>query len=41
MSRSEPSGKVAPLLDVRSVSRTYDDGAVRALKDVSFTIDRG
>ena len=40
MSGSESSG-VVPLLDVRSVSRTYDDGTVRALKDVSFTIGRG
>ena len=29
-----------PLLDVRSICRTYDDGAVRAL-DVSFSVLRG
>jgi putative ABC transport system ATP-binding protein len=33
--------RLLPLLEARAVSRTYDDGAVRALNDVSFTIARG
>ncbi len=33
--------RLVPLIDVRSVCRTYDDGTVRALKDVSFTVGRG
>jgi ABC-type lipoprotein export system ATPase subunit len=41
MTRSESDSLVAPLLDVRSVSRIYDDGTVRALRDVSFTVGRG
>jgi putative ABC transport system ATP-binding protein len=32
---------VEPLLRVSNVSRTYDDGKVRALADVSLTINRG
>ncbi|HET6323823.1 MAG TPA: ABC transporter ATP-binding protein [Planctomycetaceae bacterium] len=41
MTCNEPSGGPTELLDVRSVSRTYDDGTVCALKGVSFTIGRG
>ena len=41
MNRSASRDAAAPLLDVRSVSRNYDDGAVCALRDVSFTIERG
>ena len=40
-SESDAGPRLAPLLDVRSVCRTYDDGTVRALKDVSFTVNRG
>jgi putative ABC transport system ATP-binding protein len=36
-----PRPRLVPLLEARAVSRTYDDGAVRALNDVSFTISRG
>lgn len=35
------SKPAAPILDVVNVSRTYDDGAVHALSDVSLTIQRG
>ena len=35
------SKPAAPILDVVNVSRTYDDGAVQALSDVSLTIQRG
>jgi len=35
------SKPAAPILDVVHVSRTYDDGAVQALSDVSLTIQRG
>jgi putative ABC transport system ATP-binding protein len=37
----EPDPSRVPLLEVRSVCRTYDDGTVRALKDVSFAVGRG
>jgi putative ABC transport system ATP-binding protein len=35
------SKPAVPILDVVNVSRTYDDGAVQALSDVSLTIQRG
>ena len=50
MSESTPSsdrngsaggGAGAPLLRVVGVCRTYDDGSVQALRDVSLTIERG
>jgi putative ABC transport system ATP-binding protein len=41
MTHSEGDQRSAPLLEVRSVSRSYDEGAVRALRDVSFSIVRG
>jgi putative ABC transport system ATP-binding protein len=40
MNRDKSKGPLAPLLDVRSVSRAYDDGTVHALNNVSFTIER-
>lgn len=36
-----PPVAVEPLLRVANVSRTYDDGKVRALVDVSLSINRG
>lgn len=38
---SKPPVAVQPLLLVTNVSRTYDDGKVRALVDVSLVIQRG
>lgn len=38
---ADESKPAAPILDVVNVSRTYDDGAVQALSDVSLTIQRG
>src|SRR5262245_13868856 len=35
------SDSPVPILDIVHVSRTYDDGAVQALSDVSLTIQRG
>jgi ABC-type lipoprotein export system ATPase subunit len=40
-STSDARSGAAPLIEVRSVSRSYDDGAVHALNGVSFTVDRG
>jgi putative ABC transport system ATP-binding protein len=37
----QESTAVAPLLRVADISRTYDDGTVHALKNVSFEIHRG
>src|SRR5580704_14907949 len=41
LSEFEAGPQLQALLDVRSICRTYDDGTVRALKDVSFTVNRG
>jgi ABC-type lipoprotein export system ATPase subunit len=41
MTRSQSDARATPLLEVRSVSRTYDDGTIRALSDVSFSVRRG
>jgi putative ABC transport system ATP-binding protein len=41
MSCNETDGRPAPLLEVRSVCRAFDDGTVLALRDVSFTVSRG
>lgn len=40
-SQSKPPIALEPLLQVANVSRTYDDGEVSALVDVSLTIHRG
>lgn len=37
----QASALAEPLLRVAGVSRTYDDGAVQALSDVSLTVNRG
>lgn len=39
--KSKPPTALEPLLQVANVSRTYDDGEVSALVDVSLTIHRG
>lgn len=39
--RRSPSAATEPLLRVVAVSRTYDDGSVHALSEVSLTIERG
>jgi ABC-type lipoprotein export system ATPase subunit len=41
MTRRQSDARATPLLEVRSVSRTYDDGTIRALRDVSFSIRSG
>ncbi len=38
---SESSRNATPLIDFRSVGKTYRDGNVEALKEVSFTIESG
>src|SRR6266480_3558600 len=38
---SRESGPAAPMLQIESVSRVYDDGRVPALTDVSLTIQSG